>query len=137
MILLVMSAAASQAQTLNGILKADPEELTFGTTVGDTQTKVVTISVLDIDGLSRILSPLITAEIIGTDSNQFSIDSNNIDLLDIIQSLLQNKPIDIEVTYNPTKFGTSYATLKIALFSILGIQVGLLNIDLQGIALEE
>ena len=131
-VLVTMSSAGAKAQTVNGILTANPESLSFETTLQHPVTKTVEVSVLDVDRLGRLFSSLIVVEIQGTNANQFSIDANDQNILDIISSLLNGDPIDIPVTYNPTTKGYHYATLVIRLPSVLGIQIVLLNVNLEG-----
>lgn len=136
MMLLVMSASALQAQTLN-ILTPEPTVLRFSTTtIGMPQFGTVTFSVLDIEELARLFSPLTVVEIVGANADQFAIDSNDIDILQILYSLLGGRPIDIEVAYNPNEVGTHMAILQISLPSILGVKTVLGSAELKGVAIE-
>lgn len=131
-VLVGMSATGLKAQTINGVLTADPQSLSFDTIVGSPQTKTVHISVLDVDHLARLFSSLIVVEIRGTNANQFSIDSNDQNIIDIVNSLLNGHPIDIPVTYNPTSTGYHYGTLVVKLPGLLGLDIILLNVNLTG-----
>lgn len=132
--LLAIAVSGLKAQTVNGVLVATPESLSFQTEVYSPVTDVVRISALDSDYLSRLFSPLITVEITGTNADQFSIDSDNVDVGEILESLLNGYPIDIAVTYNPTRIGTHYATLTVSISVALGIKITLLNVNLVGVA---
>lgn len=132
--LIAVSISGLKAQTVNGVLQADPSSLSFTTTVNHPVTQTVYISPLDQDFLSRLLSPVIDVKIQGTNANQFSIDANNVSVVDILNSVTSGNPIDIEVTYNPTAAGTHSAVLVIGTPNILGIGVTLLNIPLNGVA---
>lgn len=134
MLLATIAVSGLKAQTLNGILVANPESLSFETQVFSPVSETVQVSVLNQDFLSRLLSPLITVEIKGTNANQFTIDSNNVDVVDILESLLNGNPVDIEVTYNPINSGTHFATLNIGISAALGINISLLNVNLVGVA---
>lgn len=127
-------ATTTQAQTVAGVLQPDPETLNFSTAIGHPVTQTVEFSVLNQDFLSRVTSPVIEAKIAGTNANQFSIDANNISVVDVLASVVNGNPIDIEVTYNPTAKGTHYATLIVKLPDILGIGVTLATVELTGVA---
>ncbi len=133
-VLITISTGALKAQTVNGVLAADPSSLSFNTSVNQPVTERVEISVLNQDFLSRLLSPVIDVKIEGTNANQFSIDSNTVSVVDILNSVLNGNPVDIEVTYNPTSIGSHSAVLVIKTPSILGLGVVLLNVPLHGVA---
>ncbi len=129
-----LSVTNVKAQTINGILQADPASLEFQTTVGTPVTKIVKLLVLNQEELSRLTSPLLDVRIEGTNADQFSIDANTVTIIDILESVITGKPVDIEVTYNPTETGTHFATLVIGLPRILGLNVVLVNVELTGTA---
>ncbi len=132
--MITLSATTMQAQTVAGVLQPDPESLNFSTSVGVPVSEVVEFSVLNQDFISRLTSPLLEAKITGTNSNQFSVDSNNISVFDILASVLNGHPVDVEVTYNPTSTGTHYGILVLKLPDILGIGVTLATVELTGVA---
>lgn len=129
-----LSVTNVKAQTINGILQADPASLEFETTVGTPVTEVVNLLVLNQEELSRLTSPLLDVRIEGTDADQYSIDANTVTIIDILESIITGKPVDIEVTYNPTETGTHFATLVIGLPRILGLNIVLANVELTGTA---
>jgi len=129
-----LSVTNVKAQTINGILQADPASLEFETTVGTPVTEVVNLLVLNQEELSRLTSPLLDVRIEGTDADQYSIDANTVTIIDILESIITGKPVDIEVTYNPTETGTHFATLVIGLPRILGLNIVLVNVELTGTA---
>jgi len=134
MFALIAISSGLSAQTVNGVLQADPSSLNFETSVGQTETKTVYLSVLDQDYLSRLVSPVIDVKIQGTNANQFYIDANTVSVIDVVNSVLNGNPVDIQVTYNPTTTGTHSAVLVIATPSLLGTSATLVNVPLMGMA---